>query len=66
MTQPRLGLDGLTAKQRLAVSRQTLVDALEKPLWASLLAWGINRYERSDESRVTTQSDQAIACRTPS
>ena len=66
MTQPRLGLDGLTAKQRLAVSRQSLVAALDKPIWASLIEWGIKRCEPSSEQGVSVPSTQATNGRTPS
>lgn len=33
----------LTAKQRLAVSRQSLLVVYEEPMWAGLLRWCIRR-----------------------
>lgn len=35
--------DELTAKQRLAVSRQSLAIVASEPLWASLARWCIRR-----------------------
>lgn len=37
MTSPRQPMDELTAKQRLALSRQALALAVHEPVWADLL-----------------------------
>jgi len=65
MKKSRIDRNELTAKQRLAVSRQSLAAALGTPIWASLIEWGIKRYERPEQS-VTTQSTQVANGRTPS
>jgi len=62
----------LTAKQRLAVSRQALVLKLDEPLWAGMLrGWIRRRVAKLELSKaepkqalVTSQSDQAAIGRT--
>lgn len=43
MTHMMSAIEALTAKQRLAVSRQSLVVTVNEPLWASLARWCIRR-----------------------
>jgi hypothetical protein len=66
MSQSPSAMTELTAKQRLAVSRQSLVTALDTPIWASLIEWGIKRCEPSSEQGVSVRSTQATNGRTPS
>ena len=64
--------EALTAKQRLAVSRQTLVLKLDEPLWAGLLRGWIRRrvakleLSKADpkQASVTSQSDREAGGRT--
>ena len=66
MTKSRGVNTELTAKQRLAASRQSLAAAIDTPIWVSLIEWGIKRFERSSEVSVTTQSARVTSGRTPS
>ena len=62
----------LTAKQRLAVSRQALVLTLDEPLWAGMLRGVIRRRvaklelskAEAKQASVKSQSDQEAGGRT--
>jgi hypothetical protein len=54
----------MTAKQRLAVSRQLLFTSVKEPLWASLVRLYIRRALKALEAKK--QSDLATSGRTPS
>jgi hypothetical protein len=54
----------MTAKQRLAVSRQLLATSVKEPLWASLARLYIRRGLKALEAK--RQSDRAVSGRTPS
>ena len=54
----------LTAKQRLAVSRQLLCTTAGEPLWASLIRLYIRRSLEKIETKK--QSDREASGRTPS
>ena len=54
----------MTAKQRLAVSRQLLSTSVKEPLWASLARLYIRRALKALEAKK--QSDLAANGRTPS
>jgi len=64
MTQPDPLTPEMTAKQRLAVSRQLLATSVKEPLWASLARLYIRRGLKALEAKK--QSDRAISGRTPS
>ena len=64
MTQELPTLCEMTAKQRLAVSRQLLSTSVNEPLWASLARWYIRRGLKALE--VKKQSDRAASGRIPS
>jgi hypothetical protein len=64
MTQPDPLMPEMTAKQRLAVSRQLLMTSAQEPLWASLARLYIRRGLKALEAKK--QSDQAASGRTPS
>jgi hypothetical protein len=54
----------MTAKQRLAVSRQLLSTSAKEPLWASVARLYIRRGLKALEAKK--QSDQEASGRTPS
>jgi hypothetical protein len=54
----------MTAKQRLAVSRQLLSTSVKEPLWVSLARLYIRRGLKALEAKK--QSDQGANGRTPS
>lgn len=54
----------LTAKQRLAVSRQLLANSVKEPLWAALARQYIRR--RLTKLEAKSQPDQVTSGRTPS
>lgn len=58
------GPQALTAKQRLAVSRQLLCTTAREPLWASLVRLYIRRSLEKIETKK--QSDREASGRTPS
>jgi hypothetical protein len=64
MTPPDPLTPEMTAKQRLAVSRQLLATSVKEPLWASLARLYIRRGLKALEAKK--QSDQAAIGRTPS
>jgi len=64
MTQPDPLTPEMTAKQRLAVSRQLLATSVKEPLWVSLARLYIRRGLKALEAKK--QSDRAISGRTPS
>jgi hypothetical protein len=72
MTHEAPKTEELTAKQRLAVSRQALVMRLQEPVWAGLIRGlirrSVDKLERnktqSSPPPVTSQSDQGADGRT--
>lgn len=58
--------DELTVKQRLAVSRQALVAAIDAPILGRLIEWGISRLARGSDVRIKAPSTPARDGRTPS
>ncbi len=54
----------MTAKQRLAVSRQLLCTSVKEPLWAALVRQFIRRELKKLEAK--SQPDQEAIGRTPS
>jgi hypothetical protein len=62
MKQAPVPSSELTAKQRLAVSRQALANTFVEPLWASLARWCIRR--SVDRMKVKAQSDRVTTGRT--
>jgi hypothetical protein len=64
MTQPDPLTTEMTAKQRLAVTRQLLATSVKEPLWASVARLYIRRGLKALEAKK--QSDQAASGRTSS
>jgi hypothetical protein len=72
MTHEAPKTEELTAKQRLAVSRQALIVRLDEPVWASLIRGlirrSVDKLERNKlqppSPPVTSQSDQGADGRT--
>jgi len=64
MNQEASHMSELTAKQRLAVSRQLLSTSVKEPVWASLARLYIRRGLKALEAKK--QSDQAASGRIPS
>ena len=64
MTQPDPLTPEMTAKPRLAVTRQLLATSVKEPLWASLARLYIRRGLKALEAKK--QSDQAASGPTPS
>ena len=64
MTQSDPLTTEMTAKQRLAVTRELLATSVKEPLWASLARLYIRRGLKALEAKK--QSDRAVSGRTPS
>jgi len=64
MKHQELPMSEMTAKQRLAVSRQLLSASVKEPLWASIARLYIRRALKALEAKK--QSDLAASGRTPS
>ena len=65
MTEPLLSNAELTAKQRLAVSRQDLVTASEMPVLGTLALWCLQKLAQKPLT-LKAQSDPAANGRIPS
>ena len=64
MTHDASPTSEMTAKQRLAVSRQLLATSVKEPLWVSLARFYIRRGLKALEAKK--QSSQVASGRTPS
>jgi hypothetical protein len=64
MNKEASSMSEMTAKQRLALSRQLLSTSVNEPLWASLARLYIRRGLKALE--VKKQSDRAASGRIPS
>jgi hypothetical protein len=61
MKDPESHPGELTARERLAVSRQLLLDNAREPLWAGLARWGMRQCAKKLEPK--RQSNQAAGDR---